>query len=126
MADKTYQIEVEAEPHYVAEQSNMATDIYVFAYRIRLTNTGTQPAQLISRHWIITDANNQEQEVRGMGVVGEQPRLEPGQTFEYSSATHLKTPYGAMRGSYQMLADDGTRFDVAIPEMTLVAPRVLH
>ncbi|PXX48355.1 MULTISPECIES: Co2+/Mg2+ efflux protein ApaG [Aquitalea] len=126
MPDKTYQIEVEAEPHYIAEQSNVATDVYVFAYRIRLTNTGSEPAQLVSRHWIIVDANNQEQEVRGMGVVGEQPRLEPGQSFEYSSATHLKTPYGSMRGSYQMLADDGKRFDVSIPEMTLVAPRVLH
>ena len=121
-----YQIQVEAEPFYVPENSDIATDIYVFGYRIRLTNTGDQPAQLISRHWIISDANQQVQEVRGMGVVGEQPRLEPGQTYEYTSSTQLRTPYGSMKGSYQMLADDGTRFTVEIPEMTLVAPRVLH
>lgn len=121
-----YQIQVEPEPFYVPENSDIAADIYVFGYRIRLTNTGDQPAQLISRHWIISDANQQVQEVRGMGVVGEQPRLEPGQTYEYTSSAQLRTPYGSMKGSYQMLADDGTRFTVEIPEMTLVAPRVLH
>lgn len=121
-----YQIQVEAEPFYVPENSDIAADVYVFGYRIRLTNTGDQPTQLISRHWIISDANQQVQEVRGMGVVGEQPRLEPGQTYEYTSSAQLRTPYGSMKGSYQMLADDGTRFTVEIPEMTLVAPRVLH
>ncbi|AXT46448.1 MULTISPECIES: Co2+/Mg2+ efflux protein ApaG [Chromobacterium] len=126
MAEKTYRVEVEAEPHYIEEQSNMANDIYVFGYRIRITNTGSEPAQLVSRHWIIADANEQVQEVRGMGVVGEQPRIEPGQSFDYSSATHLKTPYGSMKGSYQFLADDGKRFEAEIPEMNLVAPRVLH
>ncbi|WP_293764189.1 Co2+/Mg2+ efflux protein ApaG [uncultured Aquitalea sp.] len=126
MSEKTYRIEVSAEPHYIEEQSNVAADIYIFGYRITLTNTGTEPAQLISRHWIIRDANNQEQEVRGMGVVGDQPRLEPGQSYEYASSAHLKTPYGSMSGSYQMLADDGKRFDAPIPEMQLVAPRVLH
>ncbi|POZ61000.1 Co2+/Mg2+ efflux protein ApaG [Chromobacterium alticapitis] len=126
MAEKVYQVEVEAEPQYIAEQSNMANDIYVFGYRVRIVNTGSEPAQLVSRHWIITDANQQVQEVRGMGVVGEQPHLEPGQAFEYTSATHLKTPYGSMKGSYQMVADDGRRFEADIPEMTLVAPRVLH
>ncbi|KUM01920.1 Co2+/Mg2+ efflux protein ApaG [Chromobacterium subtsugae] len=126
MADKTYLMEVMAEPHYIDEQSNVANDIYVFGYRIRIVNTGSEPAQLVSRHWIITDANQQVQEVRGMGVVGEQPHLDPGQAFEYSSATHLKTPYGSMKGSYQLVADDGQRFEAEIPEMTLVAPRVLH
>ncbi|OHX10364.1 Co2+/Mg2+ efflux protein ApaG [Chromobacterium sphagni] len=126
MADKTYLMEVMAEPHYIDEQSNVANDIYVFGYRVRITNTGSEPAQLVSRHWIITDANQQVQEVRGMGVVGEQPHLDPGEAFEYSSATHLKTPYGSMKGSYQLVADDGQRFEAEIPEMTLVAPRVLH
>ncbi|WP_434635087.1 Co2+/Mg2+ efflux protein ApaG [Chromobacterium sp. CV08] len=126
MADKTYQMAVEAEPQYIAEQSSVANDIYVFGYRVRITNTGSEPAQLVSRHWIITDANQQVQEVRGMGVVGEQPHLAPGQAFEYSSATHLKTPYGSMKGCYQLVADDGRRFEAEIPEMTLVAPRVLH
>ncbi|MBX9295735.1 Co2+/Mg2+ efflux protein ApaG [Chromobacterium piscinae] len=126
MADKLYQMEVRAEPQYVADQSSVANDIYVFAYRVRITNTGSEPAQLISRHWIITDANQQVQEVRGMGVVGEQPHLDPGQVFEYSSAAHITTPYGSMKGVYQMMADDGQRFEASIPEMTLVAPRVLH
>lgn len=126
MSDKVYCVEVVAEPHYIAEQSSMTNDIYVFGYHIVLTNTGTEPVQLISRHWMIEDANQETQEVRGMGVVGEQPRLEPGQSFDYSSGTHIKTPYGTMKGSYQMLADDGTRFEVDIPEMVLVAPRVLH
>ncbi|AAQ59856.1 Co2+/Mg2+ efflux protein ApaG [Chromobacterium violaceum] len=126
MADKLYQMEVQAEPQYVAEQSSVANDVYVFAYRVRITNTGSEPAQLISRHWIITDANQQVQEVRGMGVVGEQPHLDPGQVFEYSSAAHITTPYGSMKGAYQMMADDGRRFEASIPEMTLVAPRVLH
>ncbi|OWY40429.1 Co2+/Mg2+ efflux protein ApaG [Xenophilus sp. AP218F] len=126
MAEKTYRMEVEAEPRYIEEQSNIANDIYVFGYRIRITNTGTEPAQLVSRHWIIADANQQVQEVRGMGVVGEQPHLEPGESFEYTSATHLKTPYGSMKGCYHLQADDGKRFEAEIPEMTLVAPRVLH
>ncbi|MDF0604285.1 Co2+/Mg2+ efflux protein ApaG [Neisseriaceae bacterium TC5R-5] len=126
MAEKVYSVMVVAEPHYIEEQSSIENDVYVFSYHIRITNTGTESAKLVSRHWLIIDANQQVQEVRGMGVVGEQPHLKPGEFFEYSSATHLKTPYGSMKGSYQMLADDGERFEVDIPEMTLVAPRVLH
>ncbi len=89
-------------------------------------NTGSIAAQLISRHWIIADANNQMQEVRGLGVVGEQPRLKPGESFEYTSGTAIATPVGTMRGSYQMVAEDGLQFDAAIPEFTLSMPRVLH
>jgi ApaG protein len=98
----------------------------VFAYTITLRNRGTVAAQLVSRHWIITDAQQQVQEVRGLGVVGEQPRLEPGQSYEYTSGTSLATPVGTMRGSYQMVAADGTRFDAPIPEFALSVPRVLH
>lgn len=126
MTDQLLEIRVEPEAAYSAEQSDIAADVYVFHYHIRIVNTGRRAAQLISRHWIITDANDAVQEVRGVGVVGEQPRLEPGEAYEYSSATSLKTPYGSMRGRYQLVADDGTRFEAEIPEMVLVAPRVLH
>jgi len=126
MTEIVYSIEVEPTATYSDEESNVANDVYVFHYHIRLTNTGTVAAQLISRHWIIVDANQQTQEVRGMGVVGEQPRLEPGQSYEYSSGSTLKTPYGSMHGRYQWLADDGARFEAEIPEMQLVARRVLH
>jgi ApaG protein len=91
-----------------------------------IKNTGNVTAQLISRHWIITDANNQVQEVRGLGVVGEQPLLKPAQSFEYTSGTAIATSVGTMRGSYQMVAEDGLQFDAPIPEFTLSMPRVLH
>jgi ApaG protein len=126
MTDQLYLIEVVPEAVYSEAQSDLANDLYVFNYHIRIINHGAAAAQLISRHWIITDANQQVQEVRGMGVIGEQPRLEPGQSYEYASGTSLKTPYGSMRGRYQMLADDGSRFEVDIPEMQLVARRILH
>ncbi|GGY17719.1 Co2+/Mg2+ efflux protein ApaG [Paludibacterium paludis] len=126
MTDDNCRIEVVPEVAYVEEQSDVASDVYVFAYHIVITNTGKVGAQLISRHWVIRDANGQEQEVRGLGVVGEQPHLVPGQSFEYSSGTSLKTPYGSMSGRYHFQADDGTRFEAAIPEMVLVARRILH
>ena len=126
MANKEYCVEVTAESSYVEERSNVAADVYVFSYCIRLTNSGTKTAQLISRHWFITEADGKVQEVRGMGVVGENPRLEPGQSYEYSSWSQIGTPFGTMKGSYQMLADDGQRFEAEIPEFQLVAPRVLH
>ncbi len=126
MADDSYQITVETEVAYIEEQSDLTSDVYVFAYHIVIGNTGKVGAQLISRHWIIADANGQKQEVRGMGVVGEQPHLDPGQRYEYSSGTSLKTPYGSMYGRYQFLADDGTRFEAEIPVMELVAKRILH
>jgi ApaG protein len=125
MAEK-YDIEVSARTHYLADQSDEAAGRWVFAYTITLRNRGSVAAQLVSRHWIITDANQQVQEVRGVGVVGEQPRLAPGQSYEYTSGTALATPVGTMRGSYQMQAADGTRFEAPIPEFTLSMPRVLH
>jgi len=121
-----YTIEVAAATQYLAEQSDEAAGRYVFAYTITLRNTGSVGAQLISRHWIITDAQGLVQEVRGLGVVGAQPRLEPGQSFEYTSGTAIGTAVGTMKGSYQMVASDGTRFEAPIPEFTLSVPRVLH
>lgn len=127
MADsRKYHITVTPAVQYIADQSDEAANRYVFAYTITITNTGTTPAQLISRHWIITDAHNDVQEVRGIGVVGEQPLLQPGQKFEYTSGTAIATPVGSMRGSYQMVADDGEHFDAEIPEFSLNMPRVLH
>ena len=124
--EKKYEITVTSRITYVAEQSDAAGNRYVFAYTITIKNTGNVTARLISRHWIITDANNQLQEVRGLGVVGEQPRLRPDESFEYTSGTALATPVGTMRGTYQMEAEDGLQFDAAIPEFTLSIPRVLH
>ncbi|MCE9639148.1 MAG: Co2+/Mg2+ efflux protein ApaG [Betaproteobacteria bacterium] len=125
-ADKKYEITVTTRTTYVPEQSDAGQDRYVFAYTITLKNTGSIAAQLISRHWIITDANSKSQEVRGLGVVGEQPKLQPDESFEYTSGTAIATPVGTMRGTYQMVADDGLQFDAAIPEFTLSIPRVLH
>jgi ApaG protein len=126
MPERKHDITVSARTVYIPEQSDLRAGRYVFAYTIRITNTGTVPAQLVSRHWIITDANNQVQEVHGSGVVGERPRLRPNETFEYTSGTALATPVGTMRGSYQMVAEDGVEFDAPIPEFTLSMPRVLH
>jgi len=123
---KKYDITVTTRTTYVPEQSDTERGRYVFAYTITLKNTGTVAAQLISRHWIITDANNQVQEVRGLGVVGEQPKLAPEQTFEYTSGTAIATPVGTMRGTYQMVGDDGSEFEASIPEFTLSIPRILH
>ena len=125
-AAKKYDITVTTRTTYVPGQSDTERGRYVFAYTITLKNTGTVAAQLISRHWIITDANNQVQEVRGFGVVGEQPKLAPEQTFEYTSGTAIATPVGTMRGTYQMVGDDGSEFEAPIPEFTLSIPRILH
>lgn len=111
---------------YIPEQSDPSSDRYVFAYTITIANHGTGSAQLISRHWVIVDAQDKVQEVRGLGVVGEQPFLKPGESFEYTSGTSMTTPVGSMRGSYQMVAEDGTKFDAEIAEFTLSMPRVLH
>ena len=126
MPDKKYEITVSARTTFIPDQSDTDNGRYVFAYTITITNTGNVPAQLVSRHWVITDANNQVQEVRGMGVVGEQPLLRPRESFEYTSGTAIATPVGTMRGSYQMVAEDGVRFDAPIPQFTLSMPRVLH
>jgi ApaG protein len=123
---KKYDIAVTAHSTFLPDQSDEEDERFVFAYTIRITNTGSIAAQLVSRHWIITDAENQVQEVRGMGVVGEQPTLKPGDTFEYSSGSSIPTSVGTMRGTYQLVAEDGTRFEAPIPEFALSVPRVLH
>ncbi len=123
---RKYQITVSATTRFVPDQSDEASNRYVFAYTITIANTGQVAAQLISRHWVITDAHDKTQEVRGLGVVGEQPLLKPGDRFEYTSGTAIATPVGAMKGSYQMVAEDGSQFEAEIPEFILAVPRVLH
>lgn len=123
---RKYHITVTTQVDYLPEQSDEAKDRYIFAYTITILNSGTIAAQLISRHWIITDALQQVQEVRGLGVIGEQPILKPGESFQYQSGTGLATPMGNMRGHYQMTADDGHSFEAEIPEFLLSIPRVLH
>ncbi|GAB4179942.1 MAG: Co2+/Mg2+ efflux protein ApaG [Rhodocyclaceae bacterium] len=125
-AGTNYEIEVVPVPEYLEDQSDPGAGRYVFAYTITIRNTGNVAAQLISRHWIITDAQGRVQEVRGLGVVGYQPLLQPGEHFDYTSGCALQTPVGTMRGSYQMVAEDGTQFEATIPEFTLAVPRVLH
>jgi ApaG protein len=121
-----YEVTVVPKAQFVADQSDPDRNHFVFAYTIRITNTGTVAAQLVSRHWIITDADARVQEVKGVGVVGQQPTLKPGETFEYTSGASIATPVGTMRGSYQMLAEDGQPFDAEIPQFTLSVPRTLH
>lgn len=121
-----HHIAVTVKTTYVEEHSDPAKDHYVFAYTIHLTNRGDVAARLLTRHWIITDANGKHQEVHGNGVVGKQPYLTPGGQFEYTSGTVLDTPLGFMQGSYQMLADDGTAFDTEIPVFRLSLPRLMH
>jgi ApaG protein len=124
--DKRYEVTVTPAVQYLADQSDEKAGRYVFAYTINIRNTGNATAQLISRHWIITDSQGLVQEVRGLGVVGAQPVLQPGEIHEYTSGTAIATPVGTMKGSYQMVAEDGTRFEASIPEFTLSVPRVLH
>ncbi|MHB8622455.1 MAG: Co2+/Mg2+ efflux protein ApaG [Sulfuricaulis sp.] len=121
-----HQIQIDVRTSYLPGQSAPDEDRYVFAYTVTITNSGSVPARLVTRHWIITDANDQTREVHGEGVVGEQPYLVPGSSFQYTSGTILETPVGMMRGSYQMIADDGTQFDAEIPSFTLSIPRTLH
>lgn len=121
-----YEFTVTVSPRFLPEQSDPDNERYLFAYTIRIVNSGQATAQLMSRHWIITDANQHVEEVRGPGVVGEQPRLAPGEAFEYTSGCPLPTPFGSMRGSYQCVAEDGTTFDVPIAEFLLSVPRTLH
>jgi ApaG protein len=123
---KSHDVVVSAQTRYLAEQSDEAAGRYAFSYTITIRNAGSVAAQLISRHWIIADGTGRLQEVRGLGVVGKQPLLAPGESFEYTSGTAIATPVGTMRGSYQMLAADGERFEAPIPEFTLSVPRVLH
>jgi len=120
------EIKIDIETSYIEAESEPSEDRYVFAYTITIRNEGTVAARLLKRHWIITDANGRIQEVKGDGVVGEQPHLKPGEGFQYTSGTMLETSVGTMGGSYQMVDDDGTNFDATIPEFLLTTPRVLH
>ncbi|MFA6061406.1 MAG: Co2+/Mg2+ efflux protein ApaG [Gallionella sp.] len=124
--EKQHGIIIQTQVKYLPDQSDESADRFVFSYTIGITNLGTVTARLISRHWVITDAFNHVQEVRGQGVVGEQPLLRPNQSFEYTSGTALATQVGTMRGSYLMRTDDGDDFEVEIPEFVLSVPRVLH
>ncbi|MCP4952657.1 Co2+/Mg2+ efflux protein ApaG [Arenicellales bacterium nBUS_48] len=122
----SYEIDIEVETSYMAEHSEPDEDRYVFAYTITLVNKGSISATLLSRRWIITDSENHTEEVEGDGVVGEQPTLQPGEGFRYTSGTVIETPVGTMHGIYRMVAEDGQTFDTNIPEFVLSAPRVLH
>ncbi len=123
-----YQVRVETVPQFLADQSAPAQGVYSFSYTITITNTGEVPAQLISRRWLITDANGQLEEVKGLGVVGHQPLLRPGESFQYSSGCRLRTATGSMHGHYFFVAEDGERFEVEIPAFVLSdgERRVLH
>ena len=121
----THKIRVEVDTTYLADQSDPKDARYVFSYTITIRNEGSVPARLLTRHWIITDSNGKVQEVRGEGVVGEQPYLKPGQGFRYSSGAVLETPVGAMQGSYQMVGDDGEQFDAPIAAFRLAMPGLL-
>jgi ApaG protein len=120
------QFRVSAKVTYVQSESRPEADYHFFAYKISIKNESTMQAQLLSRHWIITDGNSQTEEVRGAGVAGQQPKISSGQVYEYESACPLPTAFGTMRGSYQMVAEDGTQFDIEIPEFYLIAPSALH
>jgi ApaG protein len=124
--ENNYAIAVSALPEFIADQSDIDNGPYVFAYTMTIRNVGSVPAQLVSRHWIITDADGEVQEVRGRGVVGEQPLLQPGESYAYTSGCTLPTPVGTMRGSYQMVAEDGRHFTADIPEFVLSVPHKLH
>jgi ApaG protein len=126
MEETQCDIRIQVATSYVDDESEPDSDRYVFAYTITISNSGNVPAQLISRHWIITDANGKVQEVNGDGVVGEQPLLNPGEEFRYSSGAVLETPVGAMQGLYRMEADGGVGFDALIAPFTLAVPGLLH
>ncbi|MEM7611632.1 MAG: Co2+/Mg2+ efflux protein ApaG [Pseudomonadota bacterium] len=119
-------ISVNVKTHYLTEQSEPEADRYVFGYTVRITNNGDSVAQLKRRHWVITDSNGKVQEVRGDGVVGEQPTLSPGSAFEYSSGAIIETPVGTMQGAYQMQREDGVEFDAPIAPFTLAVPGILQ
>jgi ApaG protein len=124
--DKKHEIRIATHSRYLPEQSNPEQGVYAFAYTMTITNAGAVPTQLISRHWVIEDGNGRIKEVKGLGVVGHQPLLRPGQTFEYTSGSQLDTPTGKMHGSYLFVTEDGVRFDAPIAEFALSMPRTLH
>ena len=123
---KPYDFVVAVTPQYLEDQSRPDERQFVFSYMVRITNQGKYPAQVISRHWIITDGDQNVQEVRGLGVVGQQPLLGPGETFEYTSGCPLPTPIGTMQGTFLCVGENGIPFDVPIPEFVLAMPRILH
>ena len=123
---KPYELTVTVTPYYLPDQSDPDEQQFVFAYTVHITNSGEFAAQLISRHWIITDGQQHVQEVRGVGVVGQQPMLAPGETFEYTSGCPLPTPVGTMRGTYHCVGENGVPFEVPIQEFMLAMPRTLH
>ena len=123
---KHYECTVKVEVTFIPDQSDIEHNRYAFAYHVTITNTGNVAAQLISRHWIIAEANGELQEVKGLGVVGAQPLLNPNEHYKYTSGTVINTPMGEMHGTYQMVAEDGTQFDAVIPAFSLCMPRVLH
>ena len=127
MSDETdYNIQITVKSHFIEAESNQEAGRFVFAYTVHILNQGNIGAKLISRHWIITDANNRTQEVKGKGVIGEQPYLKPGESFEYTSGTMMDTPVGSMQGSYQMVANDDHTFDAIIEPFTLAMPKILN
>lgn len=126
MTNKQYNISVLAKTNYITEQSAPEQGRYVFAYTITLTNNGLLAATLLRRHWLITDATCKVQEVQGDGVIGEQPRIKPGESFQYTSAAVLETPVGCMQGNYEMIADDGVEFDAPVPVFNLSMPNTIH
>ncbi len=126
MSENTYDISVNVQPSYIADQSDPGSNHFVFAYTVTIINNGNIPAKLLTRHWIITDGDGNTQEVKGEGVVGEKPYLKPGEGFSYTSGTMINTPIGTMHGSYQMIADDGVNFDAEIPAFSLTVPGLLH
>jgi ApaG protein len=121
-----YELSVTVRAQYLPEQSNPEQRQYAFAYTLTIRNTGQVPTQLIARHWVITDSEQHVQEVKGLGVVGHQPLLAPGENFEYTSWAVIATPQGSMRGEFFCVAEDGTRFDAPVPEFALQMPRTLH
>lgn len=123
---KPYDLSISVTPQYLPEQSDPDKNRFVFAYTVRITNNGQHAAQVISRHWIITDERRNVQEVRGLGIVGQQPLLAPGESFEYTSGCPLPTPFGTMKGSYHCVGDNGIPFEADIPEFVLAMPRTLH
>ncbi|MCX7273948.1 MAG: Co2+/Mg2+ efflux protein ApaG [Burkholderiales bacterium] len=126
MSDRKYQLSITVQPRYLAEQSDPGNGQFAFAYTVRITNAGNVATQVISRHWMINDGNDKVVEVKGLGVVGQQPLLAPGQSFEYTSGCQLATPAGTMQGSYFCVADDGERFEAPVPAFALSMPRTLH
>ena len=126
MADPKYTFKVTVQSKFLADQSDPTENRYSYAYSVTINNSGKVAAQLISRHWIITDGNNKVVEVKGLGVIGHQPLLKPGESFEYTSGSQIQTPNGSMRGSYFCVAEDGTRFEAPVDEFALVMPRTLH